>query len=422
MRDPLKQYRSLMREAQYIQRMLAPTQQFIEQLEKSSSFSAINRLALAESAWALQHQRELHETTLNFQRMAAQVHTAQTMAERLQREFGSSIETINSQAEQWRALVEPAIQQLEELRSVNDQMAGLADSFTVWESATTKLARDFLDVEFFSRNVALAERLFAPSQQFTDFARDTVSLLERAADGPQAWVLRASLEVAEEQLIATSGMLGAIIVVPDDGDSVSASRPLNAPYIQQEEMLSAAEEGGDEDSTRIVQASPAAYEVNLSRQMLKTIATCNEIRKVAGQVEIFKPTTRLLEVFADVPWLIPTDKESFACFVDCLYFLFYEGAGKDNLRFLKTNGGPIDDADFDFILCIKHLRNKWIRHDADHGDESAIKKSWAELSSKFQWLGLTHLPVSAEDFRLLHMNLLAQSVTFVNKILQGLVA
>jgi len=221
-------------------------------------------------------------------------------------------------------------------------------------------------------------------------------------------------------LFATTDSLGAFVVVPDDEDDVSASQELRSPYVQQEELLAAVDEVDNEDESGLVQASPAANAVDLSRKLLTMIATCNEARKVAGGEEIFKPTTRLLEVYTDIPWLLPTDKKTFAAFVDCLYFLFYEGAGKDNLRFLKANGGPIDDNDFDFILCIKHLRNKWTRHDTDHGKDSAIKKSWTDLAAKFQWLGLPHMPVTSEDFRMLHIRLLVEAYEFANKIVRGL--
>ncbi|MDF5735833.1 MULTISPECIES: hypothetical protein [unclassified Nostoc] len=140
------------------------------------------------------------------------------------------------------------------------------------------------------------------------------------------------------------------------------------------------------------------------------------------QKEMFKPTTKLLDAYAQLPWLIPQDKRSFGDFIDHLYFTFYESAGKDNLRFLTKHGGVLDEnLDGDFIWCIKHLRNKWLRHDADHGKETDIRKSWKDLSDKFKWLGLNHTPIKEEHFRKLHRSLLKEAESFLEKILEKLI-
>lgn len=142
--------------------------------------------------------------------------------------------------------------------------------------------------------------------------------------------------------------------------------------------------------------------------------------KIVGKEEIFKPTTRLIEASVDLPWIVPVDKRSFAEFVDCFYFIFYEGAGKDHLRFLTDHGGVLSNSDCAFVWCIKHLRNKWLRHDPDHGKGTDITKSWKELSAKFSWLGLEHAPIQSAHFRLLHTNLLKEAEIFLQRILQKL--
>ncbi len=88
---------------------------------------------------------------------------------------------------------------------------------------------------------------------------------------------------------------------------------------------------------------------------------------------------------------------------------------------MNDNGGVLDAAsDCDFIWCIKHLRNKWLRHDADHGKGADIKKSWQDLSAKFNALGLEHAPVTKQHFRHLHRSLLRQAEAFLSKILEKL--
>jgi len=108
--------------------------------------------------------------------------------------------------------------------------------------------------------------------------------------------------------------------------------------------------------------------------------------------------------------------------VDCLYFLLYEGAGKDNLRFLKENGGVLEENECNLIWSIKHLRNKWLCHDPDHGKESDIKKSWGQLGAVLEDMGLHSLPTTPCDFRVLHRALLSRTQQFLRTIAQRLAA
>lgn len=196
---------------------------------------------------------------------------------------------------------------------------------------------------------------------------------------------------------------------------------MDLPFVQQEELIAIVESEDIEDEVTLIELSPAAHVSALSGQVLILIAKCNEVVKVGEKPEIFKPTNKLLEVFADLPWLLPENKQRFADFIDCLYFLFYEGAGKDKLRFLKDHNGVLEPTDCNFIWCIKHLRNKWLRHDADHGKEADIRKSWKELAEKFSWLGLNHPPMSQEHFRYLHCRLLEEANSFLQQILEKLI-
>jgi len=421
MSKSFRQYEALIRSAQDAHRLYSPAHQLIEQITKSSAFLTSHRSGFAEAVLEMQRQRELLEPTLGVQRMIAQMQASQQMANHLTRDYRSSIASLHEQADQWKSLVVPAIRQLHDLKAVSAHVTSLADSFVAWESSATRLAQRVNEIGLIAQRAQLAARLFAPSAVFTAFTNDTFAEIESAKNQRQAWALETSLQLAEEQLIATTDALGTAIAAPTDDDEVSETRELRSPYVQQIELLDAVEGADTEDAATLIDASPAASAVDLSRNILTMVVTCNEARKISGAEEIFKPTTKLLEVYTDMPWLMPVDKRSFSQFVDCLYFLFYEGAGKDKLRFLKSHGGPIADEDFDFILCVKHLRNKWTRHDADHGKDVAIRKAWAELAAKFQSLGLQHMPVTADDFRLIHVNLLSMAYEFIEKILCGVI-
>jgi hypothetical protein len=157
------------------------------------------------------------------------------------------------------------------------------------------------------------------------------------------------------------------------------------------------------------------------RHVLALVTQCNEAGKTSTcGIEFFKPTTRLMIAFNELPWIFPTNQSLFGNVIDCFYFIFYEGAGRDKLRFLNTYGGPLTEADCEFIWCIKHLRNKWIRHDADHGDIGDIRKSWADLAAMFRWLGLTEFPTDVRHYQYLYHQLIVQAENFLKRILDNL--
>jgi hypothetical protein len=152
--------------------------------------------------------------------------------------------------------------------------------------------------------------------------------------------------------------------------------------------------------------------------MLKLRSFCNDASIHADGEEIFKTTNKGSDALLDIAFLIPNDKMSFGNFIDNLYILFYEGAGGDNLRFLKDNEGVLEKDECEFIWCVKNLRNKWLRHDMDHGDKSKIKASRKTLRNAFNCLGLDHHPMDSEDFRYLHSMLVKEARKFLEAILE----
>lgn len=290
-----------------------------------------------------------------------------------------------------------------------------------WDVASIGLANRMNDIGLLARREMLSARLFEAPITYTAFVRHTTERLAADLAPDIAARLRGSLNLAEQQLLDIADTVSGFIEVPDDEEEPDDKRVLSAPFTQQDELLAydAIEDETDTEAMTIV--SPTAQTVQRGRRVLELVTQCNEAGKTSAYgVEIFKPTTRLMIVFNDLPWLSSTDRSRFSDVVDCLYFIFYEGAGKDNLRFLDKQGGPLTDADCDLIWCIKHLRNKWTRHDADHGKEKDIQKSWAELAAKFRWLGLAEHPTDARHFQQLHYQLLVLAEDFLACILSKL--
>lgn len=313
-------------------------------------------------------------------------------------------------------------------QSITSNQNGLASiqlenitALTAWDRSLTKMTSKLKDINLIENKPLLAERLLEPSKLYTNFACKTIERLENNQNAEIFKALKASLHLAETQFLSSTDIISRIVIEPKDEESISSPSPLLLPEIQQEELIDYVDTG-EEDEDYLISLSFSARLSQDTREVLQLVIQCNELSKVCNQREIFKPTTKVLEAFTDLPWLIANDKNTLAIIVDFLYFIFYEGAGKDNLRFLDSSGGVLDGKDCDFIWCIKHLRNKWLRHDADHGKQFKIDKSWKELSIQLNWLGLSYLPVHKEHFQKIHHNLIKQAKRFLEKIIDNYIS
>jgi len=330
---------------------------------------------------------------------------------------GTVAELLHAQASVFERLT-TRVNKVDALTLTIPQISRLAFA---WESTASSLTNRMQEIGLFSQRATLAHRLFAANDAYSEFVQRTSELLDNAASDTIAAALRGSITLAGNQLLDISGTLSGLVSVPEDTDEPVAFRHLCAPFLQQEELLACPSVADEEDTERLLATSETAGLVELSKEVLRLVTLCNEACKTSSiGSDIFKPTTRLLEVFADLPWLVATDRKGIAEIVDCLYFVFYEGAGKDKLRFMTKHGGPLEDSDCDLIWCIKHLRNKWTRHDADHGKDKDIQKSWNDLAAKFRWLSLSEHPTEAKHFRQLQQRLLTEAKEFLKLILSNL--
>ncbi|WP_334808543.1 hypothetical protein [Nostoc sp.] len=326
---------------------------------------------------------------------------------------------LNKQISSWQKLLQPSLDIFQPSR----QLKEIVLASRVWDKSFTEVTRQIQELNLFNKNPALVQNLLKPSRVYTGFVEKTYQRLEQSTSEKVSLALETSLHLAEDQLLTTTETLVNIITVPADEELAFCEIDLLLPIVQQDELIAIVESCEEEDEESLIRLSPAAQAAAQVKRILDLIIQCNEVTQTKVHKEMFKPTTKVLEAYAQLPWLIPQDKRSFGDFIDHLYFTFYESAGKDNLRFLTKHGGVLDEnLDGDFIWCIKHLRNKWLRHDTDHGKETDIRKSWKDLSDKFKWLGLNHTPIKEEHFRKLHRSLLKEAESFLEKILEKLIS
>lgn len=296
---------------------------------------------------------------------------------------------------------------------INSQL--IAQSELALEITSTRLADKMNNVGLMTQRNMLSARLFEVPNVYSEFVRQTTEKLANNQLPDIASRLRSSLNLAEHQMLGIADITSTFIVMPEDDDEPEDKRILNAPLIQQQELLCYSGNTQDENDIKsLVAISSTAQTEQKARRVLGLIVLSNKAGKMSENgEEFFKPTTCMMTVFADLPWISATDKWSMADVIDCLYFIFYEGAGKDKLRFIDEYGGPLTTNDCDLIFCIKHLRNKWGRHDIDHGSDNDIRKSWAVLSKQFQWLGLTSYPMNIQHYQLIHYKLLELAESFL---------
>ena len=253
-----------------------------------------------------------------------------------------------------------------------------SEATMAWSLASIGLATRMSDIGLLAQREMLSARLLNVPNVYAEFVRHTTERLAADPSPEIATRLRSSLNLAEQQLLEITDCVSAFVSLPEDDEEPDGNRVLDAPFVQQDELLLYESVGDEYDTAALTAKSSTAQTVEQGRRVLELVTQCNEAGKTSDfGLEIFKPTTRLMTVFNDLSWITASDRLRFGDVIDCLYFIFYEGAGKDNLRFLDKHGGPLTDADCDLIWCIKHLRNKWLRHDADHGKEKENQKSWA---------------------------------------------
>jgi hypothetical protein len=292
------------------------------------------------------------------------------------------------------------------------------------EMAQLRVAESLKRFNVFDKCDALAARLMLPQHAFADFASMTAARLADVTSSVPASALRASLRLAEMQLVTTSDVLARALGCADvhAATTVVEHEPLLVvPSVQQQELLDSGLEFHEEDSDGIINSSSTAQTAELAGGILLLVTQCNEASKLAGKGYVFKPTNRMLEAFARLPWELATDKKQLADIVDCLFWTLYEGAGDDNLRFLKDKGGWMDVAECDAVFRVKRLRNKWLRHDPNHGNELKISKSWQDVLEALKELGLKGLPVNQTDYRRVHACILRQVEAFLKSLLARIV-
>lgn len=247
------------------------------------------------------------------------------------------------------------------------------------------------------------------------FMNDTLASLKAFSDTQAANALKGSLLLANEQTIRSASLMQSFL-----DDSVNNADQsfhyvrTNRFQIQKRELLRRDDLEENETYENLVVKSNSATIFEQIVECMLLIGECNEASETASGKPIFKITTSFWNSAWNLQKLVATNKNNLQTVISCLYQIIYEGAGKDNLRFL----GYVDKDEAKVVFVLKHFRNKWLMHDADHGKESEIQKSFKERREALQWLGLEKTPTKADDFITLNSCLLFSLKEFLTLLLE----
>lgn len=294
----------------------------------------------------------------------------------------------------------------------------------VWGSSLSSVLQRMQDVRLPDRDAWLADRLLGPFNGYSGFARDT---LTRIADDPDAEAVAAlsgSLVLAEEQVTESAALIEATLVEPEeaqdahepdeeDEDDSASTAAVGLLQAQQSELLLVRAIPEDATYDQLLTLSPTARLARTARRIGQRMVDCNELAREGGKEDVFKLTNVLLEALVNLAWVTARDKPTLGTLVDYLYFMLYEAAGKDHLRYLEY----VDIEDCTVVWSIKHLRNKWLRHDPEHGDAGKIRRAYRDRDAAFRTLQLAGQPTSPAEFQALQTTLFAQVEQFLEHLI-----
>ena len=292
--------------------------------------------------------------------------------------------------------------------------------------------------------IGFAENLVAPTFAYSAFSRETMKRLQRA-DADVIPALEASLVLADQQTTAASNITAALIgTALADSDVGADSAMLDTMADLSEETATLLQDGEhqaingarlEEKASAItlfsaqqnelvvarvrvgvrveelVDLSMSARAAVLAQTLLQTIIAIEGARQLDEETPIFTRTLGMLEATVMLSVHRVFDKSSLGDAVDALYFLIYEASGE-----MKRVKPVLDDEFCEPVWQLKYLRNKWLRHDAEHGD---AKKSFAKLRDALVYFGTDHKPSTTAEFTALYEAVLKRMNEFADALLSA---
>ena len=349
---------------------------------------------LTPGAWRVFEKENVGRSVLpEFERMAAD---AAALTRSLEfpylQEMQQQFDELAAKAMSLRTFPESAA-----LKTFETQLAGVAaiEKITAWALP---------DITRISDTSVLAEALL-PIRVRTQFVEETVKqLLAAERDSSLSVALMTAVRHATIERDAYADAMSRYPSPNEDAHvEVDLDRDLNIPREGRAELIRRA---GEADSTDagITADTNAHRAAMLSIVLVDLIVNINTAAKVSGKQDVFSPTSRGYSSVVVLSTTIARDPQALGRVINALFFLVYEGAGDDKLRFQEEGGGPLKSEECEPIWQLKHLRLNE-DHDIDHGSKNDRLKKWRSLGKDLRAMGLERLPQTPAEFEELQLRI-----------------
>jgi hypothetical protein len=167
--------------------------------------------------------------------------------------------------------------------------------------------------------------------------------------------------------------------------------------VQQEEIRRLSASRGTPPN---IEALPSVAPATLARYVCHLVTEVNNHAIGSRKDPVFRPTNRLVEGAAGLPFIIATSLVEFRDFINLLFQMLYEGAGA-----VARFQGDLTDDELAPIWQLKHLR-LWAFHDIEHGDARDIAEKQHKITQTFYHLIGKPAPAGEDDYRIAQVRLL----------------
>jgi hypothetical protein len=265
------------------------------------------------------------------------------------------------------------------------------------------------------------------SRAFTSYMERTGDLaLATTSRGRE--ILDLALALGSTHFRVTSEVTARLLAQENRVSTNGSAEQLAVPALdlldlERDELMSRAALDEDVSVTKVAESADIVRLAALIREMLTCVVDCNEAARFHGEDDIFSHTNTTARASALLPWLLPRDRMCLKEAVEHLYFLIYEGAGSQNLRFEvgKSGCGVFQRTEdlFGAVMDLKFLRSKWLCHDPERGGQGA-NKNYEDVKKVFGRLGVSGVPASPEDYQEMYLRLVRRLHSFLAELRERL--
>ena len=258
-------------------------------------------------------------------------------------------------------------------------------------------------------------QLSVPEISFGRFLNQTNRLLERAQSEFRQDQLASALDWAQDGYTNGIGYsLGVLEQIAADVSPSDEPSVLPPPQINHLNLFRATrreilrETESDAVETDDLPTPNPILIQGASRRLLDLVTEINLNARLIGEDrDVFKLSNQTLRCAVLIPFMIVENQSSLQEFVNSLFLMLYEGAGSAKLRFVLSGYvNPKTDDEFEAMMALKDLRNKWFFHDQEHGSDGDIRSKFKSLNETLGFLGLNGSPRRRDEYVLLQVNLL----------------